>query len=117
MPEVTSDVLVEDYSFYLSMADIALLDVCAGGACADMPKEDLEKILYQNGLDTKKNFQFVVDQHRTLTGKVVKTVRVLGFMRKDEQWRQLFGTDIHETIKELTTNRKYQGSETMFKEN
>lgn len=116
MPEVTEDFLVEDYTFYLSMADIALLDVCKGGACANLPKEDLVKILFKNGLDTNKNYQFVMDTHRTLTGKIAKTVRVLGFMRKDPEWKELFGTDIHETIKELATNKKYRGSEQMFKD-
>jgi hypothetical protein len=113
MPEVKANELIENYTFYLSLADIAQLDICKEG---DLPSDKLVEVLYENGMDTRRNYQFVYDTHRTLTGQIVTCERIVGYMRKDPEWVEKMGTNIHEIKYQLLTEKKYRGCEDMFKE-
>ena len=71
--------------FSLSMSDLVLIKEFAEAFGKD-DKETIKKILFENGLDTNKEFDEVVCTHRNLRGQVVSCSRIEGFERSDEAW-------------------------------
>lgn len=111
MPEVVQEGIMDKWSYYLSMADVARLDICQGGNCANLTKEQLTKTLFENGMDTQMDYQFIKDTHRCLDGSIQDTVRILGTMRTDDSWKEVYGTNIHAVIAEMQTTKKYRGGD------
>ena len=71
--------------YYLSEADLYLLDEYRNNV--DMPKEQLEKILFTNGLDINKPYELLEDTHRTLRNKIYTGKRWFGRERLDKDWQ------------------------------
>lgn len=114
MPEVRSDTIIDSWTYYISFADIAKLDICKGGSCSTLTNKELKQTLWDNGMDILKEYQIVEDTHRCLDGKVATTSRVLGTMRVDQEWKNKFGTDIHSVLSDLNTNKKYLGNDVVY---
>ncbi|MDB4312241.1 hypothetical protein N9937_02300 [bacterium] len=114
MPEIQNEVLLHDYNFFISSGDISQLEICKGGACQHLPQEDLEKVLYKNGLDVFKPYQVVYDTHRGISNKVFTTTRFVGFIRDDEVWTEEFGSHIEVVLNDLKTQKKYHGSDDVY---
>ena len=70
----------------LSMSDVAMLDVCEGGSCSDLPFDQLLDIAYQHGLNIKKKYKFNKGEHRNLQGKVVNCEYLIAEERLDKTW-------------------------------
>lgn len=114
MPEINGEELLNSYNFSISFGDIAQLDICKGGSCQNLSHEQLVEVLYNNGLDIKKDYQIVHDTHRGLTNQIFTTNRVVGFIRQDKAWLEEVGADPEVVANQLLTERKYRGSEDMF---
>lgn len=114
MPEIVEEELLHDYNFSISFGDIAQLDVCSGGGCQNLPRDQLEEVLFTNGLDIDKPYQIIYDTHRGITNQVYTTNRIVGFIRSDGTWIEECGENIEVVINDLKTKKKYQGSEDML---
>ena len=114
MPEITGEVLLHEYNFSISFGDIAQLDICTKGGCQSLSREELDEVLFENGLDLERPYQVVNDTHRGITNKVFTTNRIVGYLRSDKAWKEANGDDINVVIDELRHTKKYQGSEDML---
>ena len=70
----------------LSFSDIALLDVCKGGLCGDLPFDQLLDIAYKHGLNVKKGYEIEKGLHRNLQGKVIDGEYLIAEERIDKEW-------------------------------
>ena len=113
MGEIIDDEIRFNYNFYLSMADLIKLD-SVREKCHNTNGKELEGVLWHNGLDINKPYQVVNDTHRCLSGEVHTTHRYLGFMRSDDKWKELFGSNIEVVLQALKTEIKYIGSEGLY---
>jgi hypothetical protein len=111
MPEIKGAELVHKYNHYLSFSDIATLDVCKGGKCENLPPEQLEEIMWDNGIDIKRPYQIVYDTHRNLQNQVVTTNKLVGFFREDPEWTDRFGVTIDTVLDKMNSDKKYQGGD------
>lgn len=114
MGEILEHEIIHNYNFYLSFSDLAKLDVCKGGSCQNLTEEEFKNVLWNNGVNTKRPYQIVFDEHRCLEGDTQKTNRVLGFMRSDDEWKEKFGSHIEVVLQTLKTEIKYRGCEDML---
>ena len=72
-------------NFYLSLSDLLLLDGFAEAYASNDPKQ-IERYLYQNGLDVEEKYETDEMFHRNLQNKAVKCLRYVGFERRDPRW-------------------------------
>ena len=70
----------------LSMSDIAMLDVCKGGSCSELPFEQLLDIAYKHGLNVKKFYKIEKGLHRNFQGKVIDCEYLIAEERLDKEW-------------------------------
>lgn len=70
----------------LSMSDVAMLDVCIGGSCADLPFEQLLDIAYEHGLNVKQSYKIEKGLHRNLQNKVINGEYIIAEERLDDAW-------------------------------
>lgn len=71
--------------FYLSMADLALIDGFLETYGAG-DKKGIDEVLYTNGMDVSKEVEEIYCTHRTLQGKIFTGIRYEGFERSDPEW-------------------------------
>lgn len=70
----------------LSLSDVAMLDVCEGGACQDLPLQMLLDIAYDHGLNVKESYKFEKGLHRNLQNKVINGEYLIAEERLDLDW-------------------------------
>lgn len=82
----------------LSMSDIAMLDICKGGKCENLPFSQLLDIAYQHGLNVKKHYKIEKGLHRTLQGKVIDGEYIIAEERLDDEWIKSGHASLEATI-------------------
>lgn len=70
----------------LSFSDLALLDICKGGGCANLPFEMLLEIAYNHGLDIKDGYEIQKGLHRNLRSQVIDCEYIIANERLDDEW-------------------------------
>lgn len=84
--------------FYLSMADLALVD----GFLEVYGKGDqkaIYDILYENGVDISQDVNEVYCTHRTLQDKIFTGVRFESYERSDKEWLSTGAASLNAHIK------------------
>ena len=71
--------------FNLSLSDLMLLDSWRTAAKGEDQKE-MYRVLYSNGLDITKPFNYELCTHRNLQGKEITGERIVGVERNDAFW-------------------------------
>jgi len=71
--------------YYLSVSDLQLLDTWVDPK--PEPRE-FATILFTNGMDITKPYEFVECQHRNLRNQIITGLRVEGSERTDMDWRR-----------------------------
>lgn len=72
-----------DYN--LSVSDLVLVNGFKE-SYAEADQEAIKRVLYQNGLDTSKDYELVQVIHRNLRNQVVNGQRYEGEERLDDEW-------------------------------
>lgn len=70
-------------SFIVSLSDLLLLDSWKQAAKED-DKKEMYRVLFLNGMDITKPFEYEYCTHRNLQGQVVTCERIIGQERSDK---------------------------------
>lgn len=69
-----------NFNYALSLSDLLLIK--------DFKLKEIDKYLYENGMDISQGWEAVDIVHRNLQNKVVDGIRFHGVMRTDDEWKK-----------------------------
>lgn len=88
--------------YYLSLSDLLRVEGFAS-AFSKNDKKEIDKILFNNGVDVSKGVRENVCNHRSLTGEVVNCLRYEGIERSDRSWRDTGAASLEAWINSETS--------------
>jgi len=72
-------------NYSLSLSDLLLVDGFKE-AFATWDTDEIDRILFENGMDVSQFYDKVFCQHRNLRNTVVSCIRFEGYEREDKDW-------------------------------